>query len=157
MTVPRWIRCSLLALVLFLFAAPAVLAQGRQPSGGGDAAGGIIAGLMGLLCFGIELGIFVLMIAGMWKTFSKAGKPGWAAIIPIYNIIVLLEIIKKPIWWVVLFLIPLVNFIISILVNLEVAKFFGKGAGFAIGMIFLPFIFWPMLGFGDAKYNPNAA
>jgi len=121
--------------------------------GDNDAAGGAAAMIILL----IELVLVIAVIAGFWKVFEKAGKPGWAAIIPIYNIIVLLEIIGKPIWWIILFFIPCVNFIASILVALEVAKCFGKSAGFAIGLILLPFVFYPILGFGDARYlGPSA-
>ena len=105
----------------------------------------------------VWLAIVVLLIAAMWKVFEKAGKPGWAAIVPIYNIVVLCEIAGKPAWWVVLFFIPFVNFIVAILLAINVAKNFGKGGGFAAGLILLPFIFYPMLGFGDAQYDPNAA
>lgn len=107
----------------------------------------------------IQLAIMVLMLAGMWKIFVKAGKPGWAAIVPIYNIIIILELVKKPIWWIILFFIPLVNFIIAILVFIELAKAFGKSAGFGVGMALLGFIFVPMLGFGDAQFQgaPPAA
>ena len=100
--------------------------------------------------------VIILWIAGLWKVFEKAGEPGWAAIIPIYNLVVLLKIAGKPVWWIILFLIPVVNFIIAILVAIEIAKRFGKGAGFGIGLALLPFIFYPVLGFGDARYNPNA-
>ena len=116
-----------------------------QDSGGGGASG-MVVGL-------IQLAILIGIIAGFWKVFEKAGKPGWAAIIPIYNLIVLLEIAGKPIWWIVLFLIPFVNFIIAILVGIDVAKNFGKGTGFGIGLALLGFIFYPILGFGDAKYQ----
>ncbi len=117
--------------------------------------GGFLGMLFGGVFFVIWLAVLVLVIASLWKIFTKAGKPGWAAIVPIYNIIVLLEIIRKPIWWIVLFLIPCVNIIAAILVALELAKVFGKGAGFAIGMILLPFVFYPILGFGDAEYSPE--
>jgi len=100
----------------------------------------------------IYLGIVVLMIASVWTIFTKAGKPGWAAIIPIYNYVVMLEVIKKPIWWIVLMLIPFVNLIIAIIICIELAKVFGKSAGFGVGIILLGFIFLPMLAFGDAKY-----
>jgi len=102
--------------------------------------------LICMLAFG------VLMIASMWKVFTKAGKPGWAAIVPIYNIIVLLEIIGKPLWWIVLFLIPFVSLVAAIMVSLEVAKCFGKTPGFGIGLALLSFIFYPILAFGDARY-----
>ncbi len=108
---------------------------------------------MGAIVSVIYLAIVILMIAGMWKTFSKAGQPGWAAIIPIYNVIVLLQVAGKPVWWIILFLIPLVNLIVAILAYLALAEKFGKGAGFAVGLILLPFVFWPMLGFGDAQFQ----
>jgi hypothetical protein len=111
-------------------------------------AAGMGAGMMLVWC-----AVLLLSIIGMWKVFVKAGKPGWAAIIPIYNIIVILEIVGKPIWWFILLLIPLVGFIVYIIVLVELAKRFGKGVGFAIGLLILPFIFFPMLGFGDAQYH----
>src|SRR2546423_1575157 len=82
--------------------------------------------------------IIILLIAAMWKVFSKAGQPGWAAIIPIFNMYVLCKVAGRPGWWVILMLIPLVNLIILIIVNIDIAKNFGKGVGFGIGMIFLP-------------------
>ena len=103
----------------------------------------------------VYLAIIIAIIAAFWKTFEKAGKPGWAAIVPIYNIIVMLEIAGKPIWWIVLFFIPIANLIALILINLEIAKKFGQGSGFGIGLAFLPFIFWPILGFGSAEYEKS--
>ncbi len=94
-----------------------------------------------------------LAIAGMWKTFAKAGKPGWAAIIPIYNIIVMLEIINRPIWWILLFFIPFVNLVVYIIIALDMAKAFGKSTAFGIfGLWLFSFIGYLMLGFGSAKY-----
>lgn len=114
-------------------------------------------GAGGIIPMIISLAIFIAFIAGVWKTFVKAGKPGWASIIPIYNLIVMLEIAGKPIWWIILLLIPLVNIIFGIIVYIDLAKNFGKGLGFALGLIFLSFIFFPILGFGDAKYQPTSA
>jgi hypothetical protein len=111
--------------------------------------------IIALLFLAIELVIIVAIIAGVWKTFVKAGKPGWAAIIPIYNIIVILQIAGKPLWWIILCLIPLVNIIIGILVSIAVAEKFGKGTGFGVGLALLGFIFYPILGFGDAQYQGN--
>jgi len=107
----------------------------------------------------LEFALLVLLLAGMWKVFQKAGKPGWAAIIPIYNIIVLLQITGKPLWWIILYFIPFVNFVAVILVSIELAKRFGKSLAFGIGVALLPFIFYPILGFGDATYGaaPTAA
>lgn len=105
----------------------------------------------GVIMF-LYLAILIVTIVGMWKTFEKAGKPGWAAIIPIYNIIVMLEIVNKPLWWVILLLIPLVNIIFAIIVLNQFAISFGQGIGMTLLLIFLPVIAWPLLGFGDAKY-----
>lgn len=106
----------------------------------------------------ISLLIFIAMIAGMWKVFDKAGKPGWAAIIPIYNIIVLLQIIGKPVWWIVLLLIPIVNLVVFIIMSMELAVCFGKGKGWGFLLLFLfGFIGYPLLGFGDAAYKAPAA
>ena len=101
----------------------------------------------------IELVIAVVMIAAMWKVFVKAGEPGWAAIVPIYNLLVMVKIAGKPAWWVVLFFIPFANFIVGIMVAIAIAQRFGKSTGFGIGMVLLPFIFYPMLGFGDATFG----
>lgn len=104
----------------------------------------------------IYAAIFLLMIVSMWIIFTKANKPGWACLVPIYNIIVLLEIVGKPWWWLLLMLIPLVNFIILIWVLNLLAKSFGKGVGYTLGLIFLSFIFMPILAFGGATYTGPA-
>ena len=113
----------------------------------GNGAGGAIVMIIWLA--------IVVVIAGLWQTFSKAGKPGWGAIIPIYNVVLLLEIAGRPIWWIILFLIPFVNFVVAIVVAIDVAKNFGKGVGFGLGLAFLGFIFYPILGFGSARYQPT--
>lgn len=101
----------------------------------------------------IELVLGVLMIVSLWKIFDKAGQPGWAAIVPIYNTYILLRVADKPGWWLLLFFVPIVNFVIAILAMVGLATNFGKSGGFVIGLIFLPFIFYPILAFGDAKYQ----
>lgn len=100
------------------------------------------------------IALIVLQLAAWWKMFEKAGKPGWAAIIPIYNIVVLCQVAGKPGWWVILMLIPLVNIIIMIIVSVGVARNFGRGALFGIGLWLLGVIFYPILGFSDAEYQP---
>ena len=109
--------------------------------------------------FAFILIMIVFAIVVQWKIYTKAGKPGWACIIPIYNIIVLLEIIKKPIWWIVLLLIPIVNIVIMIIIMIQLAKAFGKSTAFGVGLIFFGIIFMAILAFGDAKYvyGDNAA
>jgi hypothetical protein len=114
--------------------------------------GGSVAGLLALFLNLIQLALVVLVIAGFWTTFAKAGKPGWAAIVPFYNVIVLLEIAGRPLWWIILWLIPCVNIVILFIVAIDVAKSFGKDAAYGIGLALLPFIFYPLLGFGDARY-----
>lgn len=101
----------------------------------------------------IIIAAFVLIIASMWRVYTKAGRPGWAALIPIYNVYILLKIAGKPGWWLLLVMIPFVDIIIEILIDVGVAKRFGKGIGFAVGLIFLPFIFFPILAFGKAEYT----
>ncbi len=104
----------------------------------------------------VMVAVVVLMLVAMWKIFAKAGKPGWASLIPIYNAYVFLEIAGKPGWWLVLLLIPIVNIVVSIIALLAFCRNFGQGGGFAVGMIFLPIIFYPILAFGDAVYAPVA-
>ena len=102
--------------------------------------------------------ITIFMIAAFWKVFSKAGEPGWAALVPFYNAIVWLKISGKPLWWLILLFIPVANFIVAILASLGLAERFGKSGGFGIGLAFLPFIFFPILGFGSATYvGPKTA
>lgn len=109
-------------------------------------AGGAIGGILGLV-------IGVLLVVCLWKVFTKAGYPGWGSIIPIYNAYILCKIAGKSGWWVLLLLIPLVNFVIVILLGIGIAKNFGKSAGFGIGLAFLGFIFYPILAFGEAQYR----
>lgn len=97
-------------------------------------------------------GFIVFLIAARWKVFSKAGQPGWAAIIPIYNTYVMTQIAGKPGWWVLMMIIPGVNLIFAIWLINMISKSFGKDEGFTVGMLFLGFIFWPILGFGSAQY-----
>ncbi|MFN8006423.1 MAG: DUF5684 domain-containing protein [Terriglobia bacterium] len=112
-----------------------------------------LAGL-GATFFVASISIGILMIAAAWKVFTKAGQPGWAVLIPIYNAYILLMISGKPGWWLLLMFIPLVNIVVGILALAGLAANFGKGAGFVVGLLFLPFIFCAILGFGDAKYAP---
>ena len=110
--------------------------------------GGI--GIVGWLFY---IAVIAFLLVTLWKVYVKAGKPGWASLIPFYNLLVMLEIVGKPWWYLLLMFIPIVNIVISIMVTLDMAKVFGKGSGFAVGLIFLPFIFYPILAFGDAKYQ----
>ncbi len=112
--------------------------------------GTILAGL-GIFLF-IYFAVLIFFAFCMWRIFEKAGKPGWAAIIPIYNFIVLLEIVGKPAWWVILLIIPFVNLIIIIIVLNLFSKSFGKDIGMTLLLIFLSFIAIPILAFGDARY-----
>lgn len=114
-------------------------------------------GAASLVTLVIMLGIVVFVIAGVWKTFEKAGEPGWASIIPIYNILVMCRIAGKPEWWIILMFIPFVNMIVSIIVMVGIAENFGKGIGYALGLVFFGFIFFPLLGFGDAVYEGGSA
>ncbi|MEO7984364.1 MAG: DUF5684 domain-containing protein [Bacteroidota bacterium] len=94
----------------------------------------------------------ILQIAGMWNVFTKAGQPGWAAIVPFYNIYIMTMIGGKPGYWILLLFVPVVNIVINIWLHDMISKSFGKDEGFTAGLIFLGFIFWPLLGFGSARY-----
>jgi hypothetical protein len=123
-------------------------------SSGSDAAGAGVGGIIGALC-GVFIAILMAIppIAGLYGIFTKAGKPGWAAIVPIYNAIILAEVIGKPMWWgLVMALCPCVSFIFWILASLELAKCFGKTGGFAAGLILVPYVFLPILGFNKDRY-----
>lgn len=102
----------------------------------------------------IALVFIVVVVVAIWKVFVKAGKPGWAAIIPIYNIWVLLEVVKRPGWWLLLFFVPFVNIVINIIIGIDLAKVFGKDAifGFFLNVLLAP-IGQLILGFGSAKYT----
>jgi hypothetical protein len=115
-----------------------------------NAPSGMAAVGTGIMIF--YLVILVVLIASLWKIFTKAGKPGWAAIIPIYNIIVLLEIVGKPAWWIILLLIPLVNIVIAIIVVHRLSLSFGQGVGMTILLLLLGIVGYPVLAFGSAKY-----
>ena len=101
--------------------------------------------------------VALVVIIALWKVFTRAGQPGWAAIIPFFNFYILCKVAGRPGWWLILMLIPFVNFIVWIILSLDVAKNFGKGAGFGIGIALLSFIFLPVLGFSDATYQAPAA
>ena len=98
----------------------------------------------------------VAVIVGWWMIFTKAGEAGWKSIIPIWNVLVLLRIVGREWWWILLMLIPIVNLIVWIIVALDLAKSFGRGTGFGIGLIILAPIFSLILGFGSDTYQGPA-
>jgi Family of unknown function (DUF5684) len=100
--------------------------------------------------------LFVVLVIAGWKIFVKAGEEGWKAIIPIWNTLIVLKIVGREWWWIILLIIPLVGFVIWIIVALDVAKSYGRGTGFGIGIALLPFIFFPILGFGTDQYKGPA-
>ena len=109
-------------------------------------------GLLKALIIIIPLALVLFVIVSTWKVFAKAGQPGWACIIPFYNLYVMIIIAGKPGWWLLLYFIPVVNLIIAIIVMIDFARSFEKGTGFGVGLVFLSIIFMPILAFGDAKY-----
>lgn len=115
--------------------------------------GGAFAGMFGGSMLVVQLVFMVFYIVVTWKIFEKAGKPGWACLIPIYNMVVMLEIVDRPLWWIILYFIPFVNIIIYIIVIFDLAKAFGKDIGYGFGLLFLSIIFMPILAFGDAQYT----
>lgn len=117
--------------------------------------GQVLAMSMPAIIIGLLFGVF--MIICLWKIFTKAGQPGWASLIPLYNTYIMLKIAGKPGWWLLLLFIPFVNFVIMILAMIGLANNFGKGGGFAVGLIFLGIIFFPILAFGSAQYRPQGS
>ena len=95
-------------------------------------------------------------VLGQWWMFEKAGLPGWGAVVPIYNLVLLIRVAQRPAWWILLYIVPIFNLIPFILVPLSIARNFGKSGFFAAGLIFLGFIFYPILGFGPANYQVNS-
>ena len=117
------------------------LAAGRY-DGEGPPAGLVVFYL--LMC--------ALILASYWRIFTKAGKPGWAAIVPIYNLVVYLRMVNRPVWWIVLLFIPVVNVIIAIILVNDLAASFGKGVGWTLGLMFLGIVFFPLLAFGSDPF-----
>ena len=127
---------------------PAVLLQEANPAGGLALLGISSAALL------VILAISLVCIAGLWKVFTKAGQPGWAVLIPFYNTYILLKIAGRPGWWLVLYLIPIVNFIIIIIVAIDIAKAFGQSTAWGvIFLVLLSAIGYLMLGFGSYRYT----
>ena len=113
--------------------------------------GGIMAFIGAYMFFMIIAYIFYGFCYG--KIFEKAGKPLWAGFVPIYNYMVALEIIGRPLWWVILLLIPFVNIIVAFIVAIDLAKSFGKDTVYGILIIFFSFIMLPMMAFSsDIQY-----
>jgi hypothetical protein len=111
----------------------------------------LVALIIPIIIFAVM--VTVIEIVGAWFMFEKAGEPGWAAIIPIYNYLIAIKIAGKQWWYILLMLIPIVNLVIYIIILNGLAKNFGKGTGFTVGLFFFRFIFIPILGFGNAVYN----
>jgi uncharacterized protein DUF5684 len=123
-----------------------------------DNGAGALAALFGSTMMLVWLAVVVVVIAGGWKVFAKAGQPGWAIIVPIFNIYIMLKIVGRPAWWLVLYLIPLANIVVAAIVAIDMAKSFGQSAAFGIVLLFLlAGIGFLILGFGSAKYVGPAA
>jgi hypothetical protein len=145
---------------------------------------------MSSLALSLVFVLFFLSIIGIffvicyWKIFTKAGMPGWASLVPIYNLYVYTKILKRPSWWIVIYFVPnLISLVLSTVINsmpdmiflllavsiilyigilvlgiidmVKLAKVFGQDSGFAVGLIFLSFIFIPILAFGSAEYEKS--
>jgi hypothetical protein len=104
-----------------------------------------------ILIFAIHMR--VIRWASLWFLFQKAGEPGWAAIIPVYNILIAIKIAGKPWWYILMLLIPIVNIVMAILILHGISKSFGKGGWYTVGLIFLRTIFLAILGFGKSQYT----
>jgi hypothetical protein len=149
------------ALDFLLFAQQQIgrpVGPGGFPAGGGGVPSGAAAGGAGaaiglLICYFVFVFVMIaFFVAVQWKIFSKAGEPGWAAIVPVYNVMILSKICGRGEMFGLLCLVPCVNIVVGIMLTLDLAKVFGKDMGFAIGMLLLPIVFMPILAFGSAEY-----
>jgi Family of unknown function (DUF5684) len=118
-----------------------------------SAAGGIMAALFGSTMLMVILAMVAVVVIGGWKVFVKAGQPGWAILVPIYNAYILLQIAGRPGWWLLLYFIPVVNIAIAVIVAMDIAKAFGQSPVFGVVLLFLlSGIGYLILGFGSARY-----
>lgn len=117
---------------------------------------GAVHSTIGAVIVVIYLAVAVFYFVAGWKVFAKAGQPGWGVFVPIFNLYLVCKISGRPVWWMILFIIPLVNIVVGLFLAMDVAKAFSKSSGFGIGLWLLGFIFVPILGYGTAQYtNPN--
>lgn len=105
----------------------------------------------GIVLFGLTLGL--IQMIGMWKTFTKSGQPGWAVLVPIYNLYVMIQIAGVPTWWLILLFIPFANVVGMYLISKGISERFGGGIGLTLLLMFLPLVGYSVTGFGDAKYR----
>jgi hypothetical protein len=112
-----------------------------------------VGAFVGVAATLLIIALWLILLIGVWKVFVKGGQPGWACLIPIFNVYCLIKIAGKKWWWLLLCLVPFVNFVVAIMLLVAVSRNFGKGGGFAAGLIFLPWIFYPILCFGAAQYQ----
>lgn len=119
----------------------------------------LLAGIVLVFVVVIYVVLIALIVASWWKIFVKAGRPGWAAIVPVYNIVVMLQVVDMPWWLVFLLFVPIVSLcwvVISIMIPFKLATAFGRGLGFGFGLLLLPIVFYPILAFGSAEYGAGS-
>lgn len=116
-----------------------------------DATTNSTGGAAGAMLVVVAVAFFYLFAT--WRIFTKAGRAGWLSLIPIVDTIVLIQIAGKSGWRILLLFIPVVDVIVAIMLLLELSKAFGHGMGFALGLMFLSPIFWPILGYGSSQYQ----
>lgn len=110
---------------------------------------GVVMGIV-IVYLVVILAITAALVAGMWKMFQKANKPGWAAIVPIYNVVVMCEISGAPLWWIILLFVPFVNIVFSIMLYVYFVKSYGKDTGMIILSILFPYVMYPIFGFSKS-------
>ncbi|HEY7659800.1 MAG TPA: DUF5684 domain-containing protein [Actinomycetota bacterium] len=111
------------------------------------------SGGVGAVWIVVWIALAVFLIASIWVVYTKAGQPGWAAIVPFYNLWILVKVSGKEQWWFILFLIPIANIVALFVIDIAVSERFGKGAGFGVGLALLPIVFYPILAWGKATYQ----
>lgn len=106
------------------------------------------------------IGIALIFISAGWRLFSKAGQPGWAILIPFYNLYLYTQIIRRPKWWILLYFlgaIPILGVLgvlfLSVIDSIRLAKVFGRSTEFGVGLILLNIVFIAILAFGKSDYD----
>jgi hypothetical protein len=134
-----------------------------SPAATDPAVAGILMVIIAIV-FAISLALGAIMIISMWRLYTKAGRPGWASIVPFYNQIVMIKIIGRPLWWFAMMFVPFANIVFSVMIMLEFVKSYGKDTWFGVASLFFPYVIFPIMAFdkniryvGPAGLQPPVA
>ena len=124
--------------------------KGKPGKNQSDESSSLFSGIGFIIAASVTGVILILLNLSWWMIFSKAGEAGWKVLVPFFNLFVLTKVLNKPVWWIVIYLLPLVGYI---LISIQVSQLFSKKILYAVGLIFIPFVFYPMLGLGKSQIS----